>query len=225
MTGAAERPSFTAWIEHVFGHEVPFYQPAWYFAPDAPDWIAPADEKIAYLTRLFRDPGPPLEFLADSQISQGLYYLIDNGGGDHLDCLRTRTVPFAARRDCIASFGMLFDKLFAPRCAPVLGHCDEAGAKPLNTICYMWWDTLPAVAAPDDPQCAELNGVALEVMAACLALDNIACQESALHGLGHWREQFPDDVARIIDAYLARPVTRRPEIVGYAKAARSGCVL
>jgi hypothetical protein len=43
-------------------------------------------------------------------------------------------------------------------------------------------------ARPDDPRIARLDRAALDVMADALALDAIACQESALHGLGHWRQ-------------------------------------
>lgn len=64
--------------------------------------------------------------------------------------------------------------------------------------------------------------VCLEVMEATLTIGHIACQEGALHGLGHWAECYPDRVGRIIDQYLMNPA---PELRDYAIAARSGGVL
>jgi hypothetical protein len=57
-------------------------------------------------------------------------------------------------------------------------------------------------------------------MASSLALSSAACQESALHGLGHWRRYDPQDVERIVDAYLAAGAPADPRLIGYAKAAR-----
>jgi hypothetical protein len=57
-----------------------------------------------------------------------------------------------------------------------------------------------------------------------LRLPNPACQESALHGLGHWAHAYPAFAAATIDAYLAANPTLRPELARYAEAARSGCI-
>jgi len=62
-------------------------------------------------------------------------------------------------------------------------------------------------------------------MTNALALDSIACQESALHGLGHWHGAYPDEVEAIVDRFLAAHPTSRPELLTYARSARSGCVL
>lgn len=57
-----------------------------------------------------------------------------------------------------------------------------------------------------------------------LQLDNIACQESALHGLGHWHSAYPKEVERIIDAFLQSNLNIRPELEQYAQSARIGMV-
>jgi hypothetical protein len=44
---------------------------------------------------------------------------------------------------------------------------------------------------------------------------------SALHGLGHWANYYPEPVAAIIEAYLLNHAPLRQ----YALAARSGAVL
>ena len=61
-------------------------------------------------------------------------------------------------------------------------------------------------------------------MEAILGLANPACQESALHGLGHAARQAPERIGAIIGAFLEREALR-PEILAYARSARSGCIL
>jgi hypothetical protein len=133
-------------------------------------------------------------------------------------------VPVDARVRCLRSFVTVFRDVLAPRCTPHLSHLDEPGAAALNAACYMWWDILPFAARPDEASGHVLGAAALDAMAEMLALDAIACQESALHGLGHWRHRWPAEVTRIVDAFLRRNPTARPELVAYAKAARAGCV-
>jgi hypothetical protein len=94
----------------------------------------------------------------------------------------------------------------------------------MNVTCYMWWDLLPLAGAPGDPAHVALDRAALDVMAETLALDAIACQESALHGLGHWHAAYPAPVEATIDRFLAARPDARPELVAYARSARGGCV-
>jgi hypothetical protein len=62
-------------------------------------------------------------------------------------------------------------------------------------------------------------------MESVLLLGSLACQESALHGLGHWQRGHESEVIRIIDGFLAATVRLDPRIVTYAESARCGCVL
>jgi len=57
-----------------------------------------------------------------------------------------------------------------------------------------------------------------------LELDHIACQESALHGLGHWAHSYPERVEKIVDEFLTHNENLRPELKQYALQARSGKV-
>ncbi len=63
------------------------------------------------------------------------------------------------------------------------------------------------------------------VMQRVLALDALACQESALHGLGHWHLRYPAEVEGAIDAFLERRPQLDPRLRQYAFSARRGCVL
>ena len=106
----------------------------------------------------------------------------------------------------------------------VLARIDETHGD-LNAVCYMWWDIAPIGGPPADPDHDQLNRAALDVMTDAIALDAIACQESALHGLGHWHGTYPGEVETIVDRFVASHAAARPELLAYARSARTGCVL
>jgi len=217
---------FEPWIEHVFSHAVSQTGNAWYYEIDSDFWDGPPGLTVEHMTRLFENPEPPLEYFADSQIAQGLYYIINSGAGGLVLSLMNDAVPIGERVRCIKAIHPLFRQLIEPRVAPVLGHLDEKGAKALNSVAYMWWDIFPVAAkvernsAPDP-----LNAAILGVMENVLDTSHPAIQESALHGLGHWARAYPSVVEPIIDAFIASGADFRPELIAYAKSARQGCVL
>lgn len=217
--------SYDEWIDYVFDHAVPFSGEAWYRDHEA-DWWSPRPEQaVAYLTRLFDSPDQLLDRFADSQIGQGLYYLVDNSISNHCLPLAGGEVPVDQRVKCIYAMLSLFIRIFEPRCPPILSHRDEPGGNELNRICYMWWDVMPLAAATSKSRSPDpIHDACLAVMRSTLALPNPACQESALHGLGHWGRAYPEFTAATIDAYVAANSKLRPELLGYANSARTGCV-
>ncbi|MBP0116549.1 hypothetical protein JWS04_36965, partial [Bradyrhizobium vignae] len=52
----------------------------------------------------------------------------------------------------------------------------------------------------DDPDLPTLHDCALQTMDRIL-FKSIACQESALHGLGHWHRDYREKVSHIIDRF------------------------
>lgn len=217
--------SFDAWLEHSFGREVRFQQAPWYFDPDTDWWDPLPVEAVSYLTRLFEDPESALQGFADSQIAQGLTYLVNTSASGDNRWLCSTDVPIKDRVRCINSVAILFEKLFEPRCAPSLSHLSEADAGTLNCVCYMWWDVFPSLALAGDPDLPTLHDCALNVMERTLRLDSIACQESALHGLGHWHRDCGEQVTQIIDRFCESHSGADPRILAYARSARCGCVL
>jgi hypothetical protein len=217
--------SFEDWIEHAFSHEVRFQRPQWFFDDDADWWDPQPIQAVAYLTRLFEEPEAPLYWFTDAQIAQGLTYLVSTSASGDNGWLYATEVPITNRIRCVDSTASLFTKLFLPRCTANLSHLSEPATGPLNIVCYMWWDEFPCIALPGDPNFHTLQQHALQAMERILALDSIACQESALHGLGHWQRQYPAEVRAIIDRFLDNPADRDARLVAYAKSARCGCVL
>ena len=216
--------TYEDWIDYVFDHAVPFYEQPWYIEGDEDWWSPQPEQAIEYLTRLFENPEPLTDQFADSQIAQGLRYLVDNGAGAYCRFLNDGGLPIETRVVCIAAMQTLFARIFQPRCEPILSHLDEPGGNALNGICYMWWDIAPVGAVPNPGRPDQLHEACLAVMRDTLRLPNPACQENALHGLGHWAHAYPEFTAKAIDAYLAANPNLRPELVRYAQAARSGCV-
>jgi hypothetical protein len=215
--------SFDEFVRFVFDHSVG--GPQWYFDSDAPFWVGPGAVTIEYVTRLFEEPEGVLAPYDDAQLGQGFWFLLSNGGSDCMLALVDETVPVADRARCLASFTSVFRRLFAVHCSPHLSHLDERGAAAINLPCYMWWDILPLAAAPEDRARREIDRTALDVMANVVMLDAIACQESALHGLGHWQHAYPREVETIVDRFVAAHPQARTELLAYAESARCGCVL
>jgi len=63
------------------------------------------------------------------------------------------------------------------------------------------------------------------VMQQCLELDNPACVESGLHGLGHLATFLPDITIPIIDGYLKHARNQDKALLRYAREARTGMIL
>jgi hypothetical protein len=215
--------SFEQWVSFIFDH--PPEGPAWHADPGAPYWNGPAGLTADYVTRLFEDPAPVLEGFTDAELNNGLWYLISPGLGEHMLCLDDASLSIDTRLRCVRSCESLFRKLFLPRCSAHLSHRDEPGSNPLNSVCYMWWDIVPVYGGPRPEDRAALHEAALDTMATVLDMTSIACQESALHGLGHWHSSFPERTEALIDRFLAVHLHARRELLVYARSARCGCVL
>jgi hypothetical protein len=214
---------FEDWLHFIFDH--PTEGPEWYGHPDAPFWNGPPALTAQYVARLFEDPCAPLAEYSDAELNKGLWYLISPGLGEHMLCLDDPELPIAERVRCVRSIESLFRKLLLPRCSHHLSHNNWQGAAPLNSICYMWWDIMPVYGGPRAQDRDALHRAALETMIAVLQLNSLACQESALHGLGHWRAYHPEQIESVINAFIVAHPTAHPDLLTYARSARCGCVL
>ena len=195
---------FEEWLSHVFDHPVDDHRNAWYWDIDRDWWEEDSAETLHFMTRLFENAEDLFQPYSDAQLNQGLWFLASNACSSHMFALMNASLPWSARRRCIASIHQLFEQCFARRCSPHLSHIDEPGANPLNAVCYMWWDIIPLYGKPDDPEHREMDEAILQVMESTLQLDSIACRESALHGLGHWQHAYPRRVGEIIDRFSMR---------------------
>jgi len=214
--------TFLGWLRQVFDH--PVSDPAWHWNAGADTSEPPPPESVQCLTRLFQEPEPVLSPYSDAQLNQGFWYLVHDACSHYMFSVIEPGVPWPERREAIRSITTLFERLFAKHCSEHLSHIDEAGANPRNSACYMWWDLFPTFGRPEDLPYAEVDAELLAVMKRTLALDSIACQESALHGLGHWHINYPVVVRRTVDEFLVVRPLLGPALRQYAEQARQGYV-
>jgi hypothetical protein len=211
--------SYDQWRAWVFDHADD--EPPW--DGDDPDWWGgPPQQTVEFVTRLFHHSQTDLGAYTDEQVNEGLTYLIRS---EHASTVLDASIPWPMRRQCIRSMFHLFAGCFASRCSPHLSHIDERWANPLNSVCYMWWESFPVHGHPEDPAFAAADAEFIDLMARMLELDSIPCQESALHGLGHWQVHYPDRIASLIESFLATHNTLRTELVRYARSAQVGAIL
>jgi hypothetical protein len=215
--------TFKQWVAWVFDH--PVAKPEWHWTDRTP---RPTQARaLAYMIELFEAPEDPLRSYCDAQLNQGLWFLASNSCSEHFYAFTNLSLPEEQRLRGVRAIGTLYARLFAKRCSPHLSHLDEAGAGALNPVCYMLWDIAPLPRSREQMALAAVNMAAIDVMEACLALDHDACRESALHGFGEnqWFVPMRERIHAAVDDFLARTPRLRPELVAYAKRARSGHVL
>jgi hypothetical protein len=209
------------WVRFVFDH--PVKETAWHFDIDAPDLVLPPERAADLIAETFERGAELLRPFTDAQLNQGFWFLVSSGNSNYMCCLTNASVSWPARKRALRAFVPLFREVMATRCTPSLSHLDEPGTA-LNSACYMWWDIVLLCPPLDARQPREpIHDEVLAVLAELLEIPHDACRESALHGLGHWALNDPA-AKTVIDAFLARPDGLRPELLAYARAARTGCI-
>ncbi len=202
--------SHDEWVRFVFDHPVQFDGlPEWYwdlsfefeYAWEAK--VRPAT-KLQYATRLFGETARLPEQYTPEQIDQGWFLIL---GPTFLAIgprLRDEQIPLRLREDCITAMLGVFRDLFTDY--------------PDLHACWLWWDVVTAWTGHDP----DFNNALLMTMSEVLQLPSLACQKSALHGLGHLAHpQRPNVIGR----YLETNPDLDVGTVAYARAAQEGMVL
>jgi hypothetical protein len=216
--------SFDRWVRFLFDRSVT--DPPWYQDADPDTAEAQPERVITYATNLFERAGIFLAQYSDAQVNQGLWCLIGEGYSP-LCALGEASIPLEHRVHCIRSISTVFETCFVPRCTSHLSHLHEpeAGTGALNSVCYMWWDIFPLAGEPENTLRREIDEACLSLMETTLQHSSIACQESALHGLGHWKLSYPDRCQGIISTFIQRHPNLRRELLEYAERAKEGNIL
>lgn len=214
-------PHYENWLEVVY-HRKYLFDPA----VVEPTFDETPDALIELITATLLRCGEDLLYFTEEEASLGLQYVFYNGCSDYVFAFASDAVPLDNRLDGIRAIKHLYTDCFEPRCVPVLGHLDEPGANPLNSFCYMLWDGSPIGWWGHHADADAFHPAIVEVMAYALTTcENPACLESALHGLGHLKSARPDLVVPIIETFLDTRSALSAEIIQYAKAAMTGCIL
>jgi hypothetical protein len=209
--------SFEEWIDDVFDRAIS--KEGWW-------WELPDDEvrelpSIGHLTRLSAESGDWSRRFSDEQLGQGLWFIFHDIN-DNLLALYDAKVPLGDRIDCILTIPQLYFGPFAS-CASRLDSPPDQSPWELNETCFMLWD-IAEFHNPWRDQILDrsLDEACLSAMRSILSIPRIACQESALHGLNHWRARYPARVSSVIDEFLARGHGLTPSLAEYARLAREG---
>lgn len=232
-------------LQYVFNR--PISNPAWYW--QAHDEENPFGEEEDAMTaflfyeQLCQQPGLDLATFTDAQVGQGLTFLFDGSVSNLTHGFKKAPVPVKRKVAALLALSTLFKEVLAPRCAPVLSAYAQEASPPLSYICYMFWDVTPLATwikyegmepisadtmhhyqnSKDEMQ-VYYRAIA-SVMESCLYLDNPACVESGLHGLGHLVVLQSGIAVPIIDRFLKNAKKQDARLLGYAKSARTGMIL
>ncbi|MEM6378595.1 MAG: hypothetical protein AAF705_10285, partial [Bacteroidota bacterium] len=178
---------------------------------------------VAFTKRMFDNYTADLEPFSNWQLAMGLSYVFNNNFSDMSFKLKDSPAPLKDRLATIRSMKILYEECFAKRCPAVLGHYSETTDE-LGIFCYMIWDTTSLSFCTNKKEKTEFYTALFEVFEAGLKSTNIACIESALHGLGHLVFHYKP-AAHLIEANI--PWVRRkggPRLLAYAKSAKTGMI-
>lgn len=187
----------------------------------APD--LPADDLIKFINKMQTNYAEDLASYSDDQLALGLEYIYDINYSSYAIVLRDGPARLADKISTILSLKNIFKSCLETRCMHSLGHLSETGNK-LNQFCYMLWDATPLTYGETSPHKAEIYTACSDVMEFSLYLNNPACIESGLHGLGHLAKYHPEST-KIITKFLASKPKIGIKLIDYANKALNGCLL
>ena len=163
-----------------------------------------------------------IDHYSDWQIALGIEFIFNNSLSNYAFSITNNVVDLDMRMNVIKAMNTLFENCFAKRCNQVLGHLSEEG-NPLNATCYMLWDATPITYNEGNPEKDTIYSTLADVMERSLYLSNIACVESGLHGLGHMTHYYPE-AEKIIQNFINETKITDSRVLGYAEAAKTGCI-
>lgn len=207
--------TFDEWVKFIFDHSVSDDpQSAWYWDDQLNEfwnkWIFNEDEiaerQLEYATRLFQSPSFLLESYSPEQINQGFWFLLNGHSSFALaNFIWNTELGWHLRERCIKSMAVPFQIVFMQI--------------PEQDSCNMWWDMLRNFGDEIDIKVAETM---FQTMAEILQFPSLACQVSALHGLGHIKHSGK---RKVIEDYLQANLNLDNKIRDYALAAIEGKIL
>jgi hypothetical protein len=176
---------------------------------------------------------------SDHSLGWGLCFLFDSGFSSFVLTLKDDPTPERTNvRRLIARMSFLYSRCLEHRSPPILGSKSEkppAEAERLHHVTFMLWDITALDYWSSSRDHAIMVPCLLDMLEQVIMTNsNPACIESALHGIGHASSyNRGSDVVeyvdrrreRTVDAFLAARQDLRPELLSYARAARTGSIL
>ncbi|WP_309714291.1 hypothetical protein [Armatimonas sp.] len=218
-------------IDHIFNHPVDGVP--WFRRTKHNDFIPGVNptQLALLLTETYENSGVLLHPFSDAQVAQGLQFGFQLGLNQVVMLNDEVSIENSIHNDVIlhatSSIASLFRQIMAKRCKDMrLANVSKASIdyNPLNFACYMWWEVTFMSGKPEIIERTEFDKTVLSTMTEILAIPHAACQESALHGLGHWKFKYPDRVEDIINRFLDTSNDISDEIIRYALSAIKGTI-
>lgn len=171
----------------------------WYFDDEHEDLDLPKSQLVQLATLAFENVGVAAKQFEEKQVCMGLRYLINPSCGPIPYFYLDASIDFVIRSNAVLRMQAVFRDLFAH-----ISNGRGGSAVPLSygETCYMWWDMFPRHGVPRRADLEDIDAVIFQTMDSILRIDNVACQESALHGLGHWFSSRPVEVVEAIESFL-----------------------
>lgn len=214
--------SYEAWTRGLFDRPVPFDL----ICAELAHYEESPSQFLKYLTRLWMTSGELRRTYSSEQIGQGLWYL--HSSSDFLHLIYDPALPLRERIEAVLQIATLFDDCFGPLSEPVFGHLNQGNSE-LNGAAYIFWDGAPLGARSRRsyisdrherrPEYEQIEDACMLVMERMLASKHVAVQESAVHGLGHWRDAYPERIEPLLDRVIA-DAHYCEELRSYAHSAR-----
>lgn len=197
----------------------------WRFDIEHP--ILTGEEVCSFTKHMLENYETDIAQYTDKQIAEGLEFIFNNSFSDYAFFIRDEPTPIDLRVSTIKALIPFFKHCLNKRCLSVLGHLSETGNE-LNHFCYMLWDATPLSYCQSKKEKYAIYEAIREVMAYSLTLDNIACIESGLHGLGHLKlydDTAPSIIQQFIKTFNKKNKQIDQRISHYAKNAEVGNIL
>lgn len=183
----------------------------WYFSNEHEDPSVAKDLLVRLAAETFRGIAKTSSQFDERQVCMGLQYLVNPSCGPIPYLYLDTSIDFSLRRDAIIGMETVFRDVFSHlNVGRTLYQNGKNAPLSYRETCYMWWDLFPRHGAPRKPDLEQTDTVICQTICSILKIDNLACQESALHGLGHWFSSRPDEVVEAVETFLPRtPVELR----------------
>lgn len=213
---------YFAWLSGVLHYVTPDnWQDIWVEDDDRPEYDIEPAEACLRLGTLCTRGGTDLAAHNDNVVGRALNFVLGGTFCDLPRALISTDVSPDLRHAAISSVAVLYRDVFEPRCKPVLAHLNQNDDKDdLGFIVYMLWDISPIGYFHPSFETRDDATIVLDVLARVLEGRNVACVESALHGLNHLVWHLPA-AEGIIDGYLVRQGIPQ-ELRIYAQTAKLG---
>lgn len=194
----------------------------WYYKDDFWDPEFDNNKMVGFISEFYSRVTKISKDHSQSSIYHALNYTVNTTCG-HLGYLISNEAIEAERRvELVDSMFILFRDYFNSECANTSIRNKVGFNQTINMVCYMWWELVSWQGIPYRHDMKSIDESILKCLENILRLDNEACKESAIHGLGHWYDSYPERVESIIAGNRdAIPI----ELKDYATQAVTGRVL